>query len=124
MANSIWAFAQLNHQSSSELTHAVSYFILRHWQHMKAGDAVKALAALALLGGCPSTTWQLLLAKLASLPVSGLSQHELQQIFQMHLLLKAGGNPLLRMRKYSAQLIARSLSEVLTFLEDHHESYD
>ena len=94
MANSIWAFAQLNHQTSNDLIQAVPFFILRHWQQVKVGDAVKALAALAQLGGCPGTTWQLLLAKLGTVPVSGLSQSDMKQIFQMVLLLRSKGESL------------------------------
>ena len=58
---------------------------------MKAGDVVKTLAALALLGGCPVASWQLLLSKLSTMPASGFSEADLQQIFQIYLLLKAKG---------------------------------
>ncbi len=90
-ASSIWAFAQLNHQPSKEFAQGVAYYTLRHWAQMKASDIVKTLAALISVGGCPIASWQLLLSKFAELPVAGLSETDLQQVYQTFLLLKSKG---------------------------------
>lgn len=58
---------------------------------MKAGDAVRTLAAVALIGNCPVASWQLLLSNLSSLPLSGFSEADLHQIHQTYLLLKNKG---------------------------------
>lgn len=58
---------------------------------MKTGDIIKTLAALALVGGCPAASWQQLLLRLAALPLTGLSEADLQQVFQTYLLLKSKG---------------------------------
>ena len=58
---------------------------------MKASDIVKTLAALALVGGCPTASWQQLLVRLAALSLTGLSESDLQQVFQTYLLLKSKG---------------------------------
>ena len=58
---------------------------------MKASDIVKTLAALALMGGCPAAAWQQLLMRLAGMPLTGLSESDLQQVFQTYLLLKSRG---------------------------------
>ena len=106
-ASSIWAFAQLNHQPSKEFAQGVAFYTLRHWAQMKAGDIVKTLAALVLVGGCPVASWQQLLLRFAGLSTAGLPESDLQQIYQTYLLLKAKGK---RLNAYQSSFIAISRS--------------
>ena len=52
------------------------------------------LGSLAILKACTQETWQLLLGKLATVPLSSFEEADLHQLFQIYLLLEAAGDDL------------------------------
>jgi hypothetical protein len=92
-SNAIWAMAKLNHHPGKDMLQGVAFYAIRHWPQMKPSEVVKTLGALAQLSGCPAATWEPLLAKLSAMNVSSFPAADLQQIYQMYLLMKASRAP-------------------------------
>ena len=50
------------------------------------------LGSLAILKACTQETWQMLLGKLATVPLSSFEEADLHQLYQIYLLLEAAGD--------------------------------
>ena len=65
-------------------------FTYHHSCHVQ--EVVNVLGSLAILKACTQETWQLLLGKLASMPLSSFKEADLHQLYQIYLLIEAAGD--------------------------------